>query len=250
MNEKRINIWNRIRDQFISQSLEKLGRKYGTDKVSTHFYGPHYAHHFSKFRFQKINLLEIGVGGYAKTDQGGASLRMWKSYFPYGRIFSIDIYDKSLIQEERIKIFKGSQVDKKFLDIVTNETGELDIIIDDGSHINEHVITSFKLLFPKLKDGGIYVIEDTQTSYWERFGGDSENLQNPKTSMNFFKQLTDCLNHKEFIIPGYEPSYYDEKIVSMHFYHNLVFIYKGNNDEPSNMVVDNKELKKTTKVCS
>lgn len=219
--------------------LNKLGRIYGTDKIGGHFYTPHYHLHLNKFRFKKINLLEIGVGGYANPKLGGNSLRMWKKYFPYGNIFAIDIYDKSSLQENRIKIFKGSQVDKDFLDKTVNEIGDLDIIIDDGSHMNEHVIESFKLLFPKLNDGGIYVVEDTQTSYWSDFGGDSEDLNNPKTMMNYFKKLVDSLNNKEFIIPNYHQNYYDKKIISMHFYHNLIFIYKGNNDEESNMVINN-----------
>ena len=57
--------------------------------------------------------------------------------------------------------------------------------------------------------------------------------------MPFFKSLVDGLNHKEFIIPGYKPTYYDQHIISIHFYHNLIFIYKGLNDEPSNLVVNN-----------
>ena len=90
-----------------------------------------------------------------------------------------------------------------------------------------------------MKDGGIYVVEDTQTSYWEDFGGDSEDLRNSKTIMNFFKGLTDGLNNKEFVRPGYEQTYLDKKITSMHFYHNMIFIYKGDNDEESNVVVNN-----------
>ena len=82
-------------------------------------------------------------------------------------------------------------------------------------------------------------MEDTQTSYWEHYGGDSANLNNPNCMLAFFKSLTDRLNSEEFIIPGYEKTYYDRKIVSMHFYHNLVFIHKGDNDEPSNIVKNN-----------
>ena len=57
--------------------------------------------------------------------------------------------------------------------------------------------------------------------------------QTPKTSMNFLKSLIDSLNHQEFINANYQPSYYDKKIISIHFYHNIVFIYKGNNNEKS-----------------
>lgn len=223
----------------MGDNLDKLGKIYKTDKIGDHFYTPHYKTHLKLFKYRRINLLEIGVGGYEYPEAGGKSLRMWKKYFPFAKIFSIDIYDKSSLQENRIKIFRGSQIDKNFLDKVTNEIGTIDIIIDDGSHINEHVIATFKLLFPKLKDGGIYVVEDTQTSYWKNFGGDSEDLNNPKTMMNFFKSLTDALNNKEFINPIYKQSYFDKKIVSMHFYHNLIFIYKGNNEEESNIVINN-----------
>ena len=236
------NLIEDIKTLFYGNNLDKLAKIYQTDKFGLHFYTPHYKFHLKKLKYRKINLLEIGVGGYANPIAGGNSLRMWKRYFPFGKIFSIDIYDKSILQEKRVKIFKGSQVDKNFLDKVVSEIGELDVIIDDGSHINEHVIESFKLLFPKLKDGGCYIVEDTQTSYWEDFGGDSINFNNPKTTMNYFKNLTDAINNKEFTFPNYEQSFFDKKIVSMHFYHNLIFIIKGNNDEESNMVINNIRL--------
>lgn len=234
-----LNPVNKILKVYHTFNLNKLGLMFGTDKVIGHFYLPHYQKHFRPFKFKKINLLEIGVGGYKEPNSGGHSLRLWKSYFPYGKIFSLDIHDKSALQERRISIFQGSQVDEGFLTDVLSKTGELDIIIDDGSHINEHVIKTFKFLFPKLKEGGIYVIEDTQTSYWKDYGGDSDDLNNPKTMMTFFKGLTDGLNHEEFVKPGYKSSYFDNHIVSIHFYHNLIFIYKGKNDESSNLIKNN-----------
>ena len=220
-------------------NLQKLGLMYNTDKAVGHFYLPHYQNHFRPFKFRKLKLLEIGVGGYENPHYGGHSLRMWKSYFWFGKIFAIDVFDKSALQEKRVHIYQGSQIDNEFLENVLIQTGDLDIIIDDGSHLNEHVIKTFKLLFPKLKKGGVYVIEDTQTSYWPDKGGDSLNLNNPKTMMSFFKGLTDGLNHKEYVMPGYEPNYFDRHIISMHFYHNLIFIYKGDNNESSNLVKNN-----------
>jgi demethylmacrocin O-methyltransferase len=58
--------------------------------------------------------------------------------------------------------------------------------------------------------------------------------------MDFFKSLADCLNHQEYLIPDYKPSYFDKKIISMHFYHNLIFVYKGDNNEKSNLVRNGK----------
>jgi len=235
------NLLNDFKTFGLGINLNRLGKIYGTDKFGSHFYTTHYMTHLRRFKYKKIRLLEIGVGGYDDPNSGGQSLRMWKKYFPFGYIYSIDIYDKSQLEENRIKIFKGNQIDSKFLEEITSEIGELDIIIDDGSHINEHVIGTFNILFPKLKDGGVYIIEDTQTSYWRDFGGDSKDLNNPRTIMNYFKSLTDSLNNEEFIIKNYEKSYFDKKIISMHFYHNLIFIYKGNNNEKSNIVVNNQK---------
>jgi demethylmacrocin O-methyltransferase len=227
---------------FSSNNLTLLAKLYGTDKTGSHWYTSHYKNHFGKFKNRKIKLLEIGVGGYENPKVGGHSLRMWKKYFPFGKIYAIDIYDKSALQERRIKIYQGSQVDKEFLENITNETGGFDLIIDDGSHLNEHIIETFKILFPKLKDGGVYAIEDLQTSYWDHCGGDSKNLNNPKTAMNFLKSLADCLNHQEIPDENYQETYYDKKIVSIHFYHNIAFIHKGDNNEKSNMIKDHKKL--------
>jgi demethylmacrocin O-methyltransferase len=236
--KKLLNFIDDFRALPYSNNLCKLARIYRSDKVTGHNYAPHYQNHLRKFKNKRISLLEIGVGGYNDPNLGGNSLRLWKRYFPLGKIFSLDLHDKSALEEKRIKIFCGSQADNDFLTRVSSEIGNLDIIIDDGSHYNDHVIDTFKLLFPKLKDGGIYIVEDTQTSYWENYRGDSKDLENPKTMMNYFKRLTDCLNYSEFLQKDYVPTYFDRKIISMHFYHNLIFIYKGNNNEKSNIVTN------------
>jgi len=218
-------------------SLSDLAVKYGTDKYGKHYYTQHYETHFRKLRLRKLNVLEIGVGGYKDPRGGGKSLRMWRDYFPHARIFGIDIYDKRPHDEERIKTFQGSQIDTEFLERVCRETGGLDIIIDDGCHINSHVITTFKFLFPRLKDDGIYAVEDTQTSYWKKVGGTewggSSDPSATETTMGYFKSLTDGLNHEEFVRAKYEPTYFDSHIISMHFYHNLIVIRKGENNEGS-----------------
>ena len=249
LTPKRISILRKIYNgqilgRIYSRNLTKLAMIYDSGKWRSHRYTSHYQKHFHGLRKKKLNIFEIGVGGGADPKKGGASLRMWKRYFPNSMVYSIDIYDKHTLQENRIEIFEGSQADEKFLKDIYNKIGSLDIIIDDGSHINSHVITSFKVLFPMLNDGGIYVVEDTQTSYWPKrwaidFGGDSDNLNNESTIMGYFKSLTDGLNHAEYIRIGYKPNYFDKHIVAMYFYHNLIFIYKGHNDEGSNIVHNN-----------
>lgn len=226
---KIIRLINRLRTITKAGDLNYLAVIYKTDKWGKHFYTPHYKFHFSKFRNKKINLLEIGIGGYENPIQGGGSLRMWERFFPKASVFGLDIFDKKQLSEGRIKIIQGSQIDKGLLEDLSSKVGGFDIIIDDGSHQNHHIIESFEILFPLLKMGGIYVVEDTQTSYWEEYGGDSQNLDNPKTAVSYFKSFVHGLNHSE-IKDNKRPVFpYENIISSIHFYHNLVFIYKGEN---------------------
>jgi len=219
--------------------LPWLATIYGSDKWGTHSYASHYARHFRHLRRKKITLLEIGIGGYDDPKRGGASLRMWRRYFPNAQIVGLDYFDKSPHAERRIRIYRGDQSDENILRKIVADVGPPDIIIDDGSHVNQHVIKSFEVLFPLLADEGIYVVEDTQTAYWPDFGGSSDDLLHAPTSMCLVKRLVDCLNYEEFIRPGYVPSYYDRNITSLHFYHNLVFIQKGPNQEGSNLISNN-----------
>ena len=229
-----IRFINRIRSFGKSDDLNFLADLYKTDKWSRHFYTPNYYFHFKKFRNKRINLLEIGIGGYENPHRGGGSLRMWERFFPKATIYGVDLYDKRALEEGRIKIRVGNQVDRQFLESLSKDAGGFEIMIDDGSHLNEHIIATFKILFPLLKEGGIYVIEDVQTSYWPNYGGDSFNPDQESTAVGYFKKFIHGLNHAEFQIPGYVPGYFEKNILSMHFYHNLIFIYKGSNNNKSN----------------
>lgn len=217
-------------------NLKTLSLIYGSDKWGNHWYAQHYETHLASLRKKKLNILEIGIGGYDNPKDGGCSLRMWRTYFPKSRIFGIDIYDKSCHDERRIKTFKGSQIDDDFLESVLQEIGDIDIIIDDGSHINEHILHTFKFLFPKLNQHGLYIIEDLQTSYWSSYGGLTDNLNSTDTAMGFLKSLIDGLNYVEYRVENYEATYYDKNIIAIHFYHNIAFIQKGLNTEKSNIL--------------
>jgi hypothetical protein len=212
---------------------------YGTDKWGSHWYASHYQRHFQSLRRKGITLLEIGIGGCDDPRLGGASLRMWRRYFPKATIVGLDYYDKSLHAQTRIRVYQGDQSDEEVLRRIVGEVGRPDIIIDDGSHLNPHVIKSFEVLFPLLADDGIYVVEDTQTAYWPDFGGSGEDLAYAPTSMCLLKNLVDGLNHEEFIRPGYMATYCDRHVTAVHFYHNLVFVQKGLNKEGSNIIRNN-----------
>lgn len=191
-------------------------------------------------RYEPVQLLEIGIGGYEGEDTGGASLRMWQDYFENGTIHGLD-YEKKSVSGPRIKVHRGSQADPVVIaQILSSLNGQgLDIIIDDGSHRSEHIIATFIMTFQYLKHGGWYVVEDTQTSYWHAFGGRNPGDENGRTTMSFFKSLIDDINWMEQHRPGLQPDYCATTIESIHFYHNLIFIKKGDNVEASNYVKNN-----------
>ena len=178
-------------------------------------------------------VLELGIGGYAREKQGGASLRMWKWFFPRAQVVGVDIQDKSFVNEPRIRAFQGSQTDRGLMRAdreAVRRTHDRDRRRQPPTAARDQELRD---PLPDAADGGLYVIEDIQTSYWPDWKG-SLDLDDPGTSMAMVKRLLDGLNHEEFLDEGYEPTYTDLHVVAVHCYHNLVVIEKGDNREGSN----------------
>lgn len=215
--------------------LEELAFNAQTDKPSwLHNYTEVYSTYFSPLKNKPIKFLEIGI-------HVGFSVNLWEDYFPNAELHFIDLPNH--------KIPEGYYVPKRshfhFLDqedplalqeFIEKTGGDFDIIIDDGGHTMSQQITSFNCLFPHVKKGGLYIIEDLHTSYWEQFGGGDH----PGTTISFLKQLIDDVNFvgaktssanhcdKKYMTPEIEKelNIYREEIYSIHFYDSLAFIIK------------------------
>jgi hypothetical protein len=155
---------------------------YGVDKCTGHSYTPEYHALLKDLRTEKLSMLEIGIGNMELMRplvgdhyKPGASLRMWRDYFPNAELFGCDIVPEVIFTEERIKTFLVDQSNSvSLLQLMSSiksvsSSTELDIILDDGSHIEDHMRISFKTLWPFLKKGGIYIIEDIQSPMVGRF---------------------------------------------------------------------------------
>lgn len=213
--------------------LGELSVRLGSDKfASFHWYTPHYEHHFARYRNRPVRVLEIGIGGY-EQDLGGPSLRMWKRYFHRGLVYGLDIFDKSALNENRLTALTGDQSDPTALIEIAERHGPFDIVIDDGSHDNEHVLVSFDTLFPLLAPEGLYVIEDMQTAYNPRFGGTATTVAGRGTSIGLLKSLIDDLHHKEHLVPDPIRTVTRDHVVGISIYHNIAFVQKGVNGEGS-----------------
>lgn len=184
-----------------------------------------YEKYFSKYIGKEINILEIGISH-------GGSLQLWKKYFgDKVNIYAIDINPEcKKLEEERIKIFIGSQEDQLFLQQVANEIPGLDIIIDDGGHTMNQQIISFENLFLKVNEGGLYLVEDTHTSYWYEFHG---GLKSPNSFIEYSKNLVDSLY--EGHVPDKRKIQINEithHITAISFYDSIVVFQKQKRPQP------------------
>lgn len=223
-------------------SLDELACKYGTDKGSTdHNYCPHYEQYLARRRHDPLTLLELGVWK-------GASLRMWREYFPNATITGLDRdapTDNKLARAvdkrsggnvawnprpaSKIVTITGDQNDETTINLAALY-GPFDVIIDDASHISSKTIASFRLLWPHLAPGGLYVVEDLQTSYDVANYGNDEAAQpglspcgGGQTAMQWCKRLADEVNRSLFpkeCWKGFD-------IASVQFFPNICFIVKA-----------------------
>lgn len=135
--------------------ISSILARYDTDKVTGHRYGPTYDELFAAFdRNAPLNILEIGT-------QKGGSLCAWQDYFPNATVTGVDIVD--VVKPE----YRRDGIRYVISDIKAWQTDEtFDIVIDDGSHFFEDVAYVVETFRPKLRKGGILVIEDVQSTDW------------------------------------------------------------------------------------
>ncbi len=156
--------------------LCELAYKYGTDKCSqiAHAYTPIYYELLKDRRKSVRKVLEIGVGNSACMKHvarlkgaylRGASLYMWREFFPKAQIYGADIDPRVIFEETRIKTFLCDQSKEEDLTRLVEATGgDIDLVVDDGTHRREHQIATCLALMPLLKKDVIYAIEDVISS--------------------------------------------------------------------------------------
>lgn len=212
--------------------LDMLLRLSGSDKEQPgrHRYGRTYHRLFRPLKYRRIRLPEIGIGGYDRM-AGGESLASWSCFFPFADVNGADIVDKTNLRRGRIRIHMVDQSSELDLRRLAADCGPFDIVIDDGSHINAHQILTFQQLFRHVKHGGIYVIEDVQTSYWQgEYGGTPVNSPNfDQTCVGYFCELAKYINYPEFrALGGVDASLlaFVRELSSIEFQHNLIILRK------------------------
>jgi hypothetical protein len=185
-----------------------------------------YEQHFSKFVGKKPVVVEVGICR-------GGSAEMWQKYFGEGAtIIGIDIDPNAFKPEHQtpgcIQV-NGNQADPAFWDEFLKEHPQIDVFLDDGSHVCPHQILTLQKVWPAITQGGVYMCEDTHTNYWPEYGG---GLKNPSTFLQYAKMVSDTMNSSYYKGMDQHPDnmmfadFYKD-LVGMHFYDSVVVMDKN-----------------------
>lgn len=194
-------------------------------KISSYFHV--YETLFSRFKDKKITFVEIGV-------LDGGSLFMWRDFLgEKARIIGIDINPKAKILEaDGFEIFIGDSSSPNFWQGFNSRVKNVDIVIDDGGHTYLSQLISLKMLLPHINNGGMFVTEDTHSSYMKGFG--------PKrfSFINFSKKKIDHINQRFSLIKSHVS---ENHLYSIYFFESLiVFNVDRNLAVSSNRVANNR----------
>jgi hypothetical protein len=189
-----------------------------------HHYFEIYERHFSRYRGKDITFMEIGIY------QGG-SLELWKNYFgKNSKIYAIDINPAcKAFEDDRVKVFIGSQEDRAFLRSVVAQIPKLDILLDDGGHTMRQQIVTFEEMFDHVQENGVFMCEDVHTSYWRKFGG---GLRRAGTFIEYTKKFVDYLHALYPINGGQKVNGFARSAHSVHYYPGIVVVEKRKMETP------------------
>jgi hypothetical protein len=222
--------------QETKRSITEIFIEQKTDKHWRHYYDRYYEGWFAPFRSKKdLMMAEIGA-------EQGYSLKSWAEYFDHPKRIIGVAYGESAAGVERVEghagvelsILRGDQSKKETMDQLCS-MGPFDIIIDDGSHVPKHMIFSFFSLFKNcLNPGGLFVIEDLETNYWNvewpSFGYKMEGtgfVTSPAdNAVEKMKQFIDILARYQLHSPELSIMDGDEAICSIEFGMNILVVKK------------------------
>jgi hypothetical protein len=152
-----------------------------------------YASYFSRHQdFKPQRVFELGIWD-------GGSIAFWFELFHPLKHVAVDLapkkdsayferYVSSRGLESRITTFwQTDQSDKARLQQIAREQfgAPLDLVIDDASHLYGPTKASFEALFPLVRPGGLYIIEDWAWDHWGEFQSTSHPWANETALTRF-----------------------------------------------------------------
>lgn len=193
------------------KSLKQLAVEYGPSKFtfSHSNYQRFYPRWLEEYRWKRFKMLEIGI------DTGKGSL-LWKEYFPCVELYGLDTKASTVDTEggQLIHMIVGDQGDPKFLsqNLMEETGGGFHVIIDDGGHHYEQQVASYLTLFDEaLVPGGLYIIEDIETSYWEK----GSKLYSQRITRGGCKEEYNTMQNLKKVIDVVNKKFIDNDLVAM-----------------------------------
>lgn len=193
-------------------TLDEIMLATGTDKNSDgHGYAAIYDELFTPLRSINLRFVELGVWE-------GASLRAWAKYFthPEAQIIGVDndLARLAPLADKRITALSCQLDNIRELNVLAAAlAGPLDVVVDDASHLVIQQMACFDVLWPRVKPGGYYVIEDLHTYFWQH--------SNPIGSSGWLHHRVD-----RALGLGAEPKQNDSEIARMLIYPSMVVFQK------------------------
>jgi len=224
-------------------SFTDLVNASGSDKFFHHHYEHYYERVLPQYRHRPgLKFLEVGA-------DSGKSIDLWDNYFTnpelivglaYKNVPRMSVVSAGKRPNSTVEVVYGDQSKKATMDQLAT-MGPWDIIIDDGSHVPQHVMYTFTELWKAVKRGGYYIIEDLETSYWlagsEIYGyylnGTGFDANPRYNVVQYMKQLVDVLIRRQVNAEELSIMDGDDELCSIEFGYNIMFLRKcGDEDSP------------------
>jgi 23S rRNA U2552 (ribose-2'-O)-methylase RlmE/FtsJ len=206
----------------LREIFDNLDRHCG--KFDTYF--DIYERHFGKFVGKKPVVVEVGICR-------GGSAEMWQKYFGEGStIIGIDVDDNAFKPEHQTpgcKQVRGDQSSVEFWKEFFATHPDVDVFIDDGGHHQFQQVNTLNAVWPHIKQGGVYLTEDTHTSYWPEYSGGG--LKKPTAFLEYAKTVSDAINSDHWRPEDRSQNNmiladHFKELRSMHFYDSIVVFEK------------------------
>jgi len=222
-----------VEPRFTADDVKVAAWALATDKVWQHGYDRAYWRYLPPADKADVSILELGAGA-------GGSAKMWRRLYPSAFIvalttqegeafpaFGQEEFDEQVLQDELLRMIIGDCSSVQDLRKCAEAADGYDLVVDDASHIPEHQLLAFAVLFSSVKPGGAYIIEDVETSFW-RADQELYGYEIGETSVvDVFRREVDVVNRE---VNGAESQFgYDVEIESITFAHNAIIVTKALN---------------------
>ena len=193
-----------------------------------------YERYFRPFVDKNFTMIEVGV-------QGGGSMQLWRNYFgSNAKIIGIDVDPacQALTQyyDSNTNIIIGDQASADFWDNVLPSVGPIDIFIDDGGHTVEQQIMTFNKVFPQLREGGVYLCEDTHTNFYNSIFRNS-------FVQHSYDAVTAMHRHWGDVAPKEQLASIIKDLYSVSFYDSMIVFEKKKRDIFDRKIVNEDGIK-------